>query len=355
VDGRRPLASVTGKLAASRRLSGIALALAAVAAVATGLASAAPPANPELNPLFAAEWWLRGHEVLIGWSGAPSPSDGVDASRAWADTTGEGVVVAVADTGVDPITSALRGQLLPGRDFISGNGATRDPHGHGTQVATLIAGNPQQGDGIFGVAPGARILPLRIATAKGQVRGTAAVSALTYAVRNPQVRVINMSWKLGFSVALRSALGTAAASRRVLLVSAAGNDERDLAGSIELPQTFDSDSELTVASSDMLDGLSWFSNYGQHVDVAAPGERILSAFPAGTLKIDDGTSTAAPIVSGVAALLFSRYPRASAAQVKQAIVASCTRVPTLVGRVDCGGIVNAPAALRALAAMLAQA
>jgi subtilisin family serine protease len=303
--------------------------------------------------LFAAEWWLRGHTTLVGWSGEPSPSDGVDAIGAWLRSTGEGIVVAVADSGVDPITPALRGQLVPGRDFLSGKASIRDPLGHGTHVATLIAGNPQQSDGIFGVAPGARILPLRIATAKGHVLGRAAVAALAYATRNPQVRVINMSWKHDFSFRLQRALGTATASGRVLLVSAAGNDARDLAGSIELPQTFDSDSELAVASSDILDGLSWFSNYGQHVDVAAPGERILSAFPAGTLKVDDGTSMAAPIVSGVAALLLSRYPEATAAQVKQAIVSSCTEVPELVGRVGCGGIVNAPAALTTLATMLA--
>ena len=75
---------------------------------------------------------------------------------------------------------------------------------------------------------------------------------------------------------------------------------------------------------------------------------------AGTLKIDDGTSTAAAIASGVAALLFSRYPHASAAQVKRAIVSSCTEVPDFVGRVGCGGIVNAPTALTALATMLAE-
>ena len=74
----------------------------------------------------------------------------------------------------------------------------------------------------------------------------------------------------------------------------------------------------------------------------------------GTLKIDDGTSMAAPMVSGVAALLFSRHPEATPAQVKQAIVASCTPIPELVGRVDCGGIVSAPGALATLATMLEQ-
>jgi Subtilase family len=321
-------------------------------AVLSGSAAAAPPANPELNPLFAAEWWLRGHTTLVTSDGESMRSDGVDAIRAWQSSTGTGVVVAVADSGVDARTPALAGQLLPGRNFLTGNRVIRDPLGHGTHVATLISGNPTQSDGIFGVAPESRILPLRVATAGGHVPVAAAATALAYASRDPRVRVVNMSWKKEFSASLERALAAAATRTSLLLVSAAGNDARDLAGSGELPQTFDSESELTVASTDILDHLSWFSNYGKHVEVAAPGERILSASGMDTLKIDDGTSMAAPIVSGVAALLFSRYPTASAMQVKQAIVASCTPVAALVGRVDCGGIVNAPAALATLGAML---
>jgi serine protease len=330
--------------------------IAAIAALALLPASAvaAPPAHPELNPLFAAEWWLRGHATLIDWSGKASASDGVDAIGAWRASTGDGVVVAVADSGVDLRTPALAGQLLPGRDFLTGKPLIADPLGHGTHVATLIAGNPQQSDGIFGVAPGARILPLRVATVGGHVRARAAAAALAYAARDSRVRVINMSWKKDFSPVLGRALSAAASTRSVLLVSAAGNDSRQLSGSRILPQTLDSPNEITVASTDILDSLSWFSNFGEHVEVAAPGERILSAFPAGTLKIDDGTSMAAPIVSGVAALLFSLHPEASAAQVKQAILSSCMPVPQLAGQVDCGGIVNAPAALEMLAAILRQ-
>jgi len=340
--------------ATGRRLCGLALLLVALAAVA-GSASAATPAYPELNPLFAAEWWLRGHTTLVGWGGEAGASDGVDAIGAWEGSTGEGVVVAVADSGVDPMSPALASQLLPGRDFLTGKPLTGDPLGHGTHVTTLIAGNPQQSDGIFGVAPGARILPLRVATAGGHVRARAAAAALAYATRNPRVRVINMSWGKDFSPVLERALAASADTGSVLLVSAAGNDALELSASRLLPQTFDSENELTVASTDILDNLSWFSNYGAHIEVAAPGERILSAYPADTLKLADGTSMAASIVSGVAALLFSRHPEASAAQVKGAILASCTQVPDLVGRVGCGGIVNAPAALATLATILERA
>jgi subtilisin family serine protease len=229
---------------------------------------------------------------------------------------------------------------------------TGDPFGHGTNVATLIAANPQRSEGTFGVAPGARILPLRVGTANGRVLDRAAAAALAYATANPRVRVINMSWANDYSRLLADALRAVARKRSVLLVAAAGNDLSELSESRFLPQSFDSPSELTVASSNLLSGLSFFSNYGRHVEVAAPGEQILSAFPGDTLKLADGTSMAAPIVSGVAALLFSRYPEATAAQVKGAIVASCTPAPALAERVDCGGIVNAPRALETLAGML---
>jgi subtilisin family serine protease len=349
----RPLSARVVGARTSRLIASLTL-LAVASAALSGSASAAPPVRPELNPLFAAEWWLRGHTTVIDWSGEPRPSDGVDAVSAWPSSTGEGVVVAVADSGVDAMTPALRTQMLPGRDFLTGGRAVGDPLGHGTQVATLIAGNPQQSDGIFGVAPGAQILPLRVATARGHVPARAAAAALAYAARHPRIRVINMSWHNDFSPLLERALASTANSGRVLLVSSAGNDARDLFGSRELPQTFDDPSELTVASTDMLDRLSWFSNYGLHVDVAAPGERILSAYPGGTLTIDDGTSMAAPIVSGVAALLLSHHAEASAAQVKRAILSSCTPVPELAGLVGCGGIVNAPAALATLATILEQ-
>jgi hypothetical protein len=340
------------RLVAVRR--GCVLLLVAVATVPASAASgwAAQPTHPEVNPLFASEWWLRGHTTLTDRAGQRAASDGVDAVGAWAVSTGEGAAVAVVDSGVDMRTAALAGQLLPGRDFLSAARPVRDPIGHGTQIATLIAGNPQQADGIFGVAPGARILPLRVATRGGHVVASAAAAALAYATRSPAVRVVNMSWENEFDPVLGRALADAGRAAATLLVSAAGNDGGDLVGRRVLPQTLDSANELTVASTDIFDGLSWFSNYGPHVEVAAPGERILSGFPGGTLKIDDGTSMAAAVVSGVAALLFSRFPDASAADVKAAIVTSCTPVADLVGRVECGGIVNAPAALARLAELM---
>jgi len=83
--GNRAVSVLLGSLvfAAIRRLSTLLLAAGSLAAVPAGFASAAPPAHPELNPLFAAEWWLRGHTTLVGWSGEPSASDGVDAVGAW--------------------------------------------------------------------------------------------------------------------------------------------------------------------------------------------------------------------------------------------------------------------------------
>ena len=85
--------------------------LAAVAATAAAGAAAAPMPHPESNPLFAAEWWLRGQATLTDHEGATRVSDGVDAIRAWSTSTGAGVVVAVLDSGIDRREPALQGQL----------------------------------------------------------------------------------------------------------------------------------------------------------------------------------------------------------------------------------------------------
>jgi subtilisin family serine protease len=340
----------------AHNIARLALLVAALLPAALGASAvAAPPPHPESNPLFAAQWWLRGSATIPDRNGALRASNGVDAIRAWPETTGEGVVVAVVDSGVDPATPALAGRLLPGRDFVTGKPLVRDRVGHGTHVATLIVGNPQDGNGIFGVAPAARVLPLGVGTADGRVVDKAAAAALAHAIRNPQVRVINLSWGRPSTPIVDRALKAVAAKRSVLLVTAAGNGSDDLVRSDLLPQSFDDDAELTVASTNMFNGLSSFSNYGTHVEVAAPGEHILSSFPGGTLKVMDGTSAAAPIVSGIAALLFSRYPAATAAQVKRAIVSSCSPVPQLTGAVGCGGIASAPAALEALGTIVAAA
>src|SRR4051794_1401166 len=119
-----------------------------------------------------------------------------------------------------------------------------------------------------------------------------------------------MSWGKTRTNVFARALRAVAANPSLLMVSSAGNDAEEMWSSRLLPQSFDSANEITVASTSYFDFLSFFSNFGTHVEVAAPGERILSAFPGGTLYID------------------------------------------LIGRVSCGGIVNAPAALEALRVLL---
>ena len=242
-------------------------------AVAAGRAEATPPPRPDLNPLFAAEWWLRGSLPVTDWVGGRRQSDGVDAIAAWPDTSGEGVVVAVVDSGVDLKTPALDGRLPPGYDFITKGELKGDSIGHGTHVSTIIAGKPQNGDGIFGVAPDARILPLRVGNDYGHVIDGAAAGALAYALRDSQVRVINMSWGKLYSLVVAKALAAAGRDPSVLMVSAAGNDATEMLSSRLLPQSFDSDNEITVASTNYFDSSPFFSNFGTHVEVAAPGER----------------------------------------------------------------------------------
>src|SRR4051794_41670926 len=125
------------------------------------------------------------------------------------------------------------------------------------------------------------------------------------------------------------------------MVSSTGNDAEEMWSSRLLPQSFDSTNEITVASTSYFDFLSFFSNFGTHVEVAAPGERVLSAFPGGTLYVADGTSMAGPMVSGVAALLFARYPQATSTQVKEAIVTRCTPAAAPGGTAGSGGMGHA--------------
>src|SRR5215218_5368331 len=238
----------------ARRLIVVLTMLAALGAA--GAASATAPPHADLNPLFAAEWWLRGHTTVTDWVGGESRSDGIDAIGAWPTSSGEGVAVAVIDSGLDIKTPALYGRLLPGRDFLTGRTLTGDPLGHGTHVSTIIAGRPEHADGIYGVAPDARILPLRVGTARGHVVDTAAAAALVYAASDPRVRVVNMSWGKDYTRIVARALAKVAAKRTVLLVSSAGNDAKELWGTRLLPQSFDSDTEITVASTNYFDYLS---------------------------------------------------------------------------------------------------
>ncbi|HEX2207418.1 MAG TPA: S8 family peptidase [Longimicrobium sp.] len=242
-----------------------------------------------------------------------------------------------------------------------GNAEVEGPDaGHGTHVAGIVAAL-RNGSGVDGVAPAVRIMPLR-AVPDGDERDKDVANAIRYAVDNG-ARIINMSFGKSHSPQ-KSVVDEAvryAESKGVLLVHAAGNDGADLNDEGNFPnQDYAAGGRAATwievgASSWHADDLAApFSNYGRgRVDVFAPGVAILSTVPDAGYGRNDGTSMAAPVVSGMAATLMAYFPELTAAQVREIILESAERNEAQVARPgapgqrvsfaelsDTGGVVN---------------
>jgi subtilisin family serine protease len=242
---------------------------------------------------------------------------------------------------------------------------------HGTHVAGIIGAVRGNGQGVDGIAPAVRIMSVRTVP-DGDERDKDVANAIRYAVDNG-ARVINMSFGKAYSP-YKGAVDDAvkyADSKGVLMVHAAGNDgeNTDEKPSFPTPAYLKGGARaqnwIEVGASSWRTGDSLaapFSNYGkQQVDIFAPGVDILSTVPGGKYERNSGTSMAAPVVTGVAALLLAYYPDLTAAELKRIILESATRYADtkvlLPGSTSgqkvpfgtlsaTGGIVNAYAALK---------
>jgi subtilisin family serine protease len=250
-----------------------------------------------------------------------------------------------------------------------GNGDVMGPDAkHGTHVSGII-GAVRGNEGVDGVAPAVKLMTIRTVP-DGDERDKDVANAIRYAADNG-AHIINMSFGKSHSP-YKQAVDEAvkyADSKGVLMVHAAGNDAEDLAQHESFPTPVYLDGgrathwiEVGASSWRGPDSLAAsFSNYGrERVDVFAPGDDILSTIPGGGYARESGTSMAAPVVSGLAALIMSYYPTLKAADVKRIIVESATRKPDqMVVRPGAqgelapfsalsatGGIVNAHAAIR---------
>lgn len=330
------------------------------------------------DPFFDQLWALRNTAQTVQGTSGTAGAD-IAVPSAWDLTTGSPAApVAVIDSGVAAAHPDLRGQIatnsgeraanaidddnngyvddVAGWDFVGADPVPDDANGHGTHVAGTIAARGNDGVGIVGVAPTARIMALRALDANGSGTLDDILSAYGYAARNG-ARVVNLS--LGgdsFSRAERDAI---AAAPGVLFVAAAGNggsdglgDDNDMGG--EYPCAYDLPNVVCVAASDRDDRLASFSNYGAaSVDLAAPGTDILSDQPpsstgAARYAFSSGTSMAAPHVAGVAALAFALQPSATVGAVKQALLNGSDSRPALFERTVSGGRLNARRTLELL-------
>ncbi|MGW2561402.1 type VII secretion-associated serine protease mycosin [Streptomyces sp. NPDC001514] len=250
----------------------------------------------------------------------------LDFQKVWNLTLGEGQTVAVVDSGVDGSVPQLKGQVLRGQDVVgtSGRGDT-DCVGHGTFVAGIIAAKPAGGLKFAGVAPGVRILPVRQTTDGEDGTANGMAKAIRAAV-DSGASVVNVSVNSPVRSKELDAAVQHAVAEDVLIVTSAGNEEQPglRTAGVSFPAAYPG--VLAVAAVGRDDQPAGFSRSGEFVDIAAPGEDILSLGTGGPgYKVDQGTSFATPYVAGTAALVRARHPHLTVDQVIRRIEATADR------------------------------
>ncbi|WP_432985973.1 type VII secretion-associated serine protease mycosin [Dactylosporangium sp. CA-233914] len=257
----------------------------------------------------------------------PWPQQAFGAQRIWPTTTGAGITVAVVDSGVDNAHPQLAGQVLPGFDFLrNAAGADFDCTSHGTAVASLIAAKHVNGVGFEGLAQGVKILPIRVSDHEEGTNGEAVTpdvfaKAIRYAA-DQNARIINISLSLDADYpVVAQAVDYAINTKGCLVVAAVGNhhvtaqQSPPSIGSAKNPIPSDPASYpagypgvLGVAAVNQDGTRVDESQVGPYVDIAAPGNLVLGATRVSGHQYWKGTSFAAPIVSGAAALVWASQP-----------------------------------------------
>ena len=250
--------------------------------------------------------------------------------------TGTGVVVAVLDTGIDATHPDLLGKVAAAETFIDDGEGVGDVFGHGTHVASIVAGSGAASAGqLHGVAPGATLLSGRVCDVAGGCYDSAILAGMEWAIAH-DARIINLSLGATDSPGidpLEEAINRLSAEHGTLFVAAAGNNGFS-ASSVDSPSS--ADAALSVGAVDRFDSRASFSGQGPRTgdhalkpDLTAPGTDIVAARADGTLigaPVGDfyvrlsGTSMATPHAAGAAALLFQQHPEWNGQQVKAALM-----------------------------------
>ena len=222
----------------------------------------------------------------------------IQAARAWEITPGaEDIIIAILDTGIDAKHPELASKVIAEKNF-TGSETADDLNGHGTHVAGIAAAATDNNLGIAGLAGNARLMNVKVLGENGSGSYSGIVEGIIWAADNG-ADVINMSMYGGMDSRALQQVVDYAWNRGAVIVAAAGNSS---SSKPTYPAYYRNC--LGVAAVDPLDSLYPFSNYGNWVDVAAPGE-AWSTLPGGSYGKMQGTSMAAPFVSGLAALAFA--------------------------------------------------
>jgi subtilisin family serine protease len=240
--------------------------------------------------------------------------DRVRFEDAWPTTKGNGVKVAVLDTGVkadhEDFQQQQQTQVTEGRVFTNlapypgTPGGTVDGNGHGTHVAGIIAAQDNNTKGIHGTAPAVQIVPVQVLESNGSGWSSDVANGIRWAVENG-ARVVNLSLGSSSPSSAQQTQIQYARNQGVLVVAAAGNQCQD-GNPAQYPAAYPK--VLAVGATTSTDAKAVYSSVGSYVDVAAPGDGVVSLFNDGAYATLSGTSMASPHAAAVAALAFASHP-----------------------------------------------
>jgi subtilisin family serine protease len=255
-----------------------------------------PPVSAGLSPQPLSQ--------VIPWG-----VDRIDADLAWSCSTGDGVKVAVVDTGIDRDHPDLVANIHGGFNTIAPTPQYPDPsdfeddHGHGTHCAGII-GAVDNTIGVIGVAPDCWLYGVKVLNHQGSGYLSDCVEGIEWCIKN-RMQVISMSWGAYYDDPLLHQICDVAEKHGIILVGAAGND------GYYLPDLYPAgySSVMAISATTISDTVIWWSNYGEEIELAAPGVSIYSTYIGGGYAYMSGTSMACPHVSGTAALVIVVYPQ----------------------------------------------
>jgi len=289
-------------------------------------AVAAPPKRPE----FALPAGVDAAEVPWG-------INRVNAASAWAVTKGDGVKVAVIDTGIDCDHPDLKANCAGGYNALDSKKPWKDDNEHGTHVAGTIAG-VLDGKGVVGVAPKARLYAVKVLDKDGAGGLSSIIKGLIWCGNN-KIDVANMSLGAPMGTIFMRAALKYATVRGVAVFAAAGND----GGSVNYPGAYPE--AITVSALGPDEKIADFSSRGNQVAFIAPGVGVKSSVPKGGYDSFSGTSMATPHMAGLGALAVARGARGEAA-VRAALKRAATKVPGLSASEQGAGVVDAAKLVR---------
>lgn len=261
------------------------------------------------DPHLKNQWWLQHVKAPQLWR--------------YQREQQKAIVVAVIDTGIDKAHEDLRNRLsIDGYDFYNKTAEMKDTHGHGTQVAGVIAAEANNARGISGLVGqyDVSILPLKVLGDNGKGKSSAIIEAINYAIAK-RVDVVNLSLGGASYSAIENEVIQRAIDAGIIVIAAIGN-EAEKGNPINYPAAYNN--VIAVGAVNERNEKSYFSNFNQYVQLVAPGENIWTTLPKNTYNTVKGTSFSAPIVSGTAAMLKALMPQLTSSEIQQMLTSSAT-------------------------------